>query len=533
MMRFIPDMLRAPCRLIGELAIVAGSLILSWSVRTSAQELTKSAVPVRLFSTDAPAAGAAATGMNQQLPSPASSGLPPQYQTTRRTQLVAEPPADDGSLRFIVCLVEQPILAEIKVTIDGKPFRILREERIDKLLKGFAEPAGALVPAANAATTTEIATDAAPPGKADSSPTPTVDNSILARLRRYSMSTKRPPSRDEVRWLLTNWADGPTLLLLDENYQRVRAGASPLFPLLDRDGDSVLSPEELRSAEKSLWTYDGNQDEVLSLSEINQGAERTPDRVRDVPAIPPLIPLDQLTSSQTFRRLRQQYKSPLPHFDRDGDEVVSETELAELRAAPPVLLFHVAFDTLDPARSRLEVLTVDRTFAGTKPVVRETSLTYFGGGTLLELSAVQSRNMPESDQISLGAVRDGFPLLPEVDANEDGRLTIRELSAVSKCLASFDRDQDGKIAKWEIPPTLRVSVGLGPIVHRQLATVRNIHPVVATATLSPPEWFVRMDRNQDGDLTRREFLGGKEQFTSLDADKDELISAAEASVKRE
>ena len=37
-----------------------------------------------------------------------------------------------------------------------------------------------------------------------------------------------------------------------------------------------------------------------------------------------------------------------------------------------------------------------------------------------------------------------------------------------------------------------------------------------------------MDRNQDGDLSRREFLGTREQFAQLDADSDVLISAGEA-----
>jgi Ca2+-binding EF-hand superfamily protein len=46
--------------------------------------------------------------------------------------------------------------------------------------------------------------------------------------------------------------------------------------------------------------------------------------------------------------------------------------------------------------------------------------------------------------------------------------------------------------------------------------------------LSGPEWFKRMDRNQDGDVSRREFLGSAEQFTRLDADADGLLNASEA-----
>ena len=37
-----------------------------------------------------------------------------------------------------------------------------------------------------------------------------------------------------------------------------------------------------------------------------------------------------------------------------------------------------------------------------------------------------------------------------------------------------------------------------------------------------------MDRNHDGDVARREFLGSRDQFDRLDRDKDGLIDANEA-----
>ena len=40
-----------------------------------------------------------------------------------------------------------------------------------------------------------------------------------------------------------------------------------------------------------------------------------------------------------------------------------------------------------------------------------------------------------------------------------------------------------------------------------------------------PNWFRRMDRNRDGDVSRREFRGPKAQFDRLDRDKDGLIDA--------
>ena len=44
-----------------------------------------------------------------------------------------------------------------------------------------------------------------------------------------------------------------------------------------------------------------------------------------------------------------------------------------------------------------------------------------------------------------------------------------------------------------------------------------------------PAWFVGMDRNNDGDISPREFLGAPEHFRLFDADHDGLIDATEAS----
>jgi hypothetical protein len=43
-----------------------------------------------------------------------------------------------------------------------------------------------------------------------------------------------------------------------------------------------------------------------------------------------------------------------------------------------------------------------------------------------------------------------------------------------------------------------------------------------------PRWFRKMDRNRDGDVSRREFLGTDEEFRGFDTDGDGLISVKEA-----
>ena len=146
-------------------------------------------------------------------------------------------------------------------------------------------------------------------------------------------------------------------------------------------------------------------------------------------------------------------------------------------------------------------------------------------GNTVDFLAVQGS---KSDQISLGAVNDGYPILPVVDPNDDGRFTIRELRELRERLDAFDDNGDGALTADETHSTIRVCLGLGPTVHRQLAVLRSINEADTAAAATGPEWFRQMDRNNDNDISRTEFSGTKEQFAERDTDSDDLISVQEA-----
>ena len=150
------------------------------------------------------------------------------------------------------------------------------------------------------------------------------------------------------------------------------------------------------------------------------------------------------------------------------------------------------------------------------------------GAMPIEFSAVQQ---DASEQVSIGAVIDGYPLLGDLDPNSDRRFSVRELRSIITGLKVFDTNEDGSIEMLETPPTLRVCFALGPIVHRELAQLRSTGKKGKSGEPSAPEWFMRMDQNRDGDLSRREFPGTDDQFIELDKDGDELVSIAEAIVE--
>jgi len=122
-----------------------------------------------------------------------------------------------------------------------------------------------------------------------------------------------------------------------------------------------------------------------------------------------------------------------------------------------------------------------------------------------------------------------------LDANRDGRLSVREMRAAPALLATLDKDGKG-IARADLPRTHRLTVRHGPAVGGSddySAVLLRLYGGngASYATREPsagPLWFRKMDKNRDGDVSRREWLGTDAQFRAIDTDGDGLLSAAEA-----
>lgn len=420
----------------------------------------------------------------REIPPTLPEGRFPQYQLKhRQRERLNERHRESGVLWFELLSGANPLVIRAKVTIDGKPFAKARVEKLREL----AETAAERFEASNAALG-EPAESTESPDPVDVVPPyrfPTNSDELIAR---YANATGKSVSVLETKWMLANWELGPELLLLKDPYQWFRADKRPVFQVIDRDQSGEIDKQEFDKATEFLAQCDTNRDELVDGNEIDAAVKHLP--------------------------------SPEKPFTK-------RLRLIAARDVPADLEFTINFQSAAPSTSSLAITKIGEPLAN-----QVGSLTLVGRSIMLrvdadvyEFSAVQA---DRSDQISVGVVVEGYPLLSAIDPNGDGRVTLRERRGFHDRLKQHDRNYDGKLSSEEVPPVIRVCFGLGPIVHSELVQLRQAQQPKSPNTPSPPRWFTRMDRNADRDLSRSEFPGTDKQFNDLDVDQDGLIDILES-----
>lgn len=506
---------------------ITGSLALSVEVRQLPLETS-----IKILRMAAPAAPAMPMrAMARPAPTPTTPQAKyPQYQLghSQRSNSERADPADPR-IRFFLNLPHRVLLVEVKITIDGQPFAMARQQRIARILREIKVGKDIALPV----TTTDANGVSRPEATA---PEPPASSNLADRLRHTMSVTGEVPSVEEVNWIISNWIDGPILMQLNDHFQKFRANQRPEFVILDRNHDGTVSAEELQLAVQSFQECDLNQDGLIQFVEIGVAAMAFRSTVNSIDSgnLITLLP-DQTTAPAVYARLvatggpnkESSAAKKIPRFDANGNGQFDPEELLAMQQAVPDVRLSVSFDTANSDSSRIAVteLAAEIQHGATDAKVDPTGIELMLAGTPVIFAAVQG---PVSDQISFGAVNDGYPMLPSLDPDDDGRLTVRELRGLLKTLTTFDTNSDGALTIEEVQSPIRVCFGLGATVHRELAGIRGIHRKKMTTPIVGPEWFTRMDRNKDNDLTRGEFPGTDEQFRALDTDGDQLVSASEA-----
>lgn len=148
---------------------------------------------------------------------------------------------------------------------------------------------------------------------------------------------------------------------------------------------------------------------------------------------------------------------------------------------------------------------------------------------------VERQSEAAKNRTVLTASDQGRAFFGILDTDRDRRLGLRELRSTIARIASCDIDGDGKITADEIPHRFDLTIGRGGLPGMRglgagavAVADRGMPAPDQPAAGKGPNWFHRMDRNRDGDVSRREFLGSRDQFAALDRDGDGLIDAGEA-----
>jgi Ca2+-binding EF-hand superfamily protein len=392
-----------------------------------------------------------------------------------------------------------------------------------------------------------------------------------------------------------------------------------LYKLLDSNKDGKLSRSELAGAAKILRKFDGDDDELLTLQELQSALPAPalsvvgPGRPVVPPMQAPAIPLLLVPREDAPRRLDARLpiaRAVLKRYDKNNNKSLSREEIgmpkemfdrldankndeldvfellrwilvtpdiecvvylgrvaAEHDAIEPMGEQNAALEqkgdhtlTYSTADHCLNLLAAPSVAAQTAQSMRQGLIQQFKAidqkqkgfltrkqlqmpqfsslRSILDVADSSNDNCLDLEeltawldlaasgrncQISVALAASGRGLFSFLDADRDGRLSLRELANPWQRLAGYARDGEGGVTRGEIPLQYQIVVNPGApnYLAGQLGGFQG-------QSRRGPLWFRKMDRNGDGDVSPREFLGSRADFRRLDTDGDGLISLDEA-----
>lgn len=119
---------------------------------------------------------------------------------------------------------------------------------------------------------------------------------------------------------------------------------------------------------------------------------------------------------------------------------------------------------------------------------------------------------------------DADPWFHILDVDGDSKVGEVERNEFGRQFSVLDSNADGVITPNELPMVVRLEVNRND---QRFSVGLPAGASDPTEALVPEDWFAAMDTNQDGVVSRSEFLGDREDFEGLDSDKDGFVARGE------
>lgn len=316
----------------------------------------------------------------------------------------------------------------------------------------------------------------------------------------------------------------------------IRDFRDPLLPRrmlrkYDRDRDGRLTADELQWTFERVAELDRNGDSALSTVELRDLINDFPDLSLEVELLPAGGGAATLRVVGEVREGVDVTASPQSIHACFAESTITFTCASDDPLDKAVRSARVSFNRLDlDGNGYLDTMEVE-------PDVRLrrglfAAMDTDGDGKLLgeELETyVRECGEPASKSCRVNIHDTGSGFFQRVDANSDGRLSHRELKQLQSRLASLDLDEHPGLSLEEPPRHFHIEfVRSSYSLFGPASSFTVQAPSFQRSGRSGPIWFQRMDRNNDGDLTWKEFLGHRADFVRFDVDGDGLIDPQEA-----
>lgn len=345
-----------------------------------------------------------------------------------------------------------------------------------------------------------------------------------------------PPAPSDPVAAMMAQANPPLPVLATATRQIVKEMADPLLPRrlrikYDRNRDLQLDAEELGWTAERLKELDADANGKLDEKELRGLASAVPDLdlsvdLKTKDADGGVLAVQRAIGKRLDDASRPDYAKvacggAIVTFSlRNSDPIASAVDDAMLQFnaldadANGYLTMEETAARLRFQQSLFELLDAD----GDEKIFADEMKAYAKG-----------RAEPAATTCRMNLYDTGYGFFMALDANADGRISVRERNQAAASLAELERDGQPGISQTEPVRHFHVEFVRGT-KHLFSASEELLAQTPAFQQRLPtgPIWFQRMDKNNDGDLVWNEFLGHAETFHALDKDKDGLIDPQEA-----